>query len=205
MRAGARISQRDVFVDASERHAAAPDAEQAHFHLKRIAGTSNRSLDDRVGAKLAPAIERNRVGRGDLFDGLVRVARNHVELALEREIVPEHLGDDPRSLGRFLVRRQRDEIGDGVMQGRADVPGDRDADFRLAWRWSRLLRWRRGLRRDHGKSADVSRSDKKMLTRILHGSVLYFVRTRNSRCTVKCGSGNAAGSGASIRVLTRAR
>ena len=90
VRRRARISQRDVVVDAAERDAAAAHAEQAHFHLKRIARPSHRSLDDGVGAKLAPAIEGDRIGCRRLLDGLVGVARNHVELALEREIVPQH-------------------------------------------------------------------------------------------------------------------
>ena len=36
-------------------------------------------------------------------------------------------------------------------------------------------------------------------------SVLYFRSYSNSRWTVNCGSGNAAGSGASVRVFTSAR
>ena len=87
MRDRARISQRDVVIDAAERHAARAHVEQAHLDLKGVAGALDRTLDDTVGAELAPAIERDGLGRRRLLDGAVGVARNHVELALERQIV----------------------------------------------------------------------------------------------------------------------
>ena len=136
MRREPRISQRDVVVDAPQRDAAVADAEEAHDDLKGIAGSPDRALDDPVGAQLAPAVELDRVGRRCLLDRPIGVARNHVELALEREIVPQNLRDELGRFDRFLVGRQRDEIRNGVVCGRTRFPADLDADFRLTRRRS---------------------------------------------------------------------
>ena len=47
----------------AERDCARAHVEQAHLDLERVAGALHRALDDAVGAELAPAIERDRVGR----------------------------------------------------------------------------------------------------------------------------------------------
>ena len=68
-----------------------------------------------VGAELAPAIERHGVDRRRHRDRRVGVARNHVELALEVEVVPQHLADrrgDRLALG---IGRRGEEVGHGEL------------------------------------------------------------------------------------------
>ncbi len=166
---GARVPERHVVVHASERDLARAYVEQAHLDLERVAGAPHRAFDDAVGAELAPAIVGDRVGRRNRLDRAVGVARNHVELALERQVVPQHLRDQLGGIGRFLVGGERDEIGDSVVRrGAGLTPNGRpDADFRC---WRRRLLWlRRRLRRENRHGAEAGRRSAEVPNPVLHG------------------------------------
>ena len=94
------------------------DCASAHVIQAQLHANAGRHLlhgadHHAVGAELAPAIVRHRVDRRRRRNALVGVARNHVELALEIQIVPQHLADDARRLGRFAIVRKRQQIGHG--------------------------------------------------------------------------------------------
>ena len=74
--------------------------EEAHLHANRVGiGLLHGAEDDGVGAELAPRGKRNLFGGARGGDRGVRVPRNHIELALEVEVVPQHLAESLCDLG----------------------------------------------------------------------------------------------------------
>ena len=109
-------------------------------------------IDQPVHAQLAPAIEGHVAHRPRRRDRRVGVARDHVELALEVQIVPEHFGDRLRDGRRVRVGRERDEVGHGDVGQAAGPALDRQLEvLRLLLR-RRLLR-RLLLRRERERRA----------------------------------------------------
>ena len=106
--------------------------EQPHLDPQAVGGLLHRADDEAVGAELAPAIERHVVERARRRDRRVGVARNQVELALEVQIVPEHLADRLRSRRCLGVGRERDEVGHRVLRRRARLAGDAQFDLATA-------------------------------------------------------------------------
>ena len=102
----------------------------------------HRADDEAVGVQLAPAVERDVAERGGLGNRAVDVARDERELALEVEVVPQHLADRLRGGDRFGVGRQRDEVGNREPRRDAAFAADGGRDF------GRLLR-----RREAGSAA----------------------------------------------------
>jgi hypothetical protein len=107
-----------------------------HLHAHRVrVGFLHGSEDDGIGAQLAPRVERDLFRRARDRNGRVRVARNHVELALEVQVIPQHLTE--RFRGIRHVGRERYEIGHRVPRRRAGFAADDQLNLR------RLLRRRR--------------------------------------------------------------
>ena len=177
--AGSRVLQRDPVVELSERHLARAHVEQPHLHPERVPVPLHRADDHAVGAELAPAIEGNVGGRLRLRNRAIRVARNQIELALEGEVVPQHFTEHLGGGDRFGVRRQRDEIGHGVVQRRADVAGDRQVDIRLA---GRRRRWWRAFAHPADARGARCRRPRKIGAGLM-GCVpaLFFAGNRTSR------------------------
>ena len=102
----------------SRRHAV-----QAHLHSHGGTRLCDGADDQAVGTKLAPPIEGLFTDRRRDRDRLISVARNHVELALVVEVVPQHLADRSRNLLRLADRsRARGNRGRPVAAGSRDHP-----------------------------------------------------------------------------------
>ena len=91
VRVGARIARVEILL--GEDRLARAHVHQANLHGRLAARLLDRSEDDGVGTKLAPRGERDIVWALGCRDRGVRIARDHVELALEVEVVPQDLAD----------------------------------------------------------------------------------------------------------------
>jgi len=131
VRAGARICHADAVVLFAQGQLTGADVEEPELDVKRITGPLYRCEHHSVGIQLAPTWEGN-VGRGlRLRDGSVRVARNQIELALERQVIEEHLSHQLGGRYGLCVLRQRHKIRHRIVKGSADVAADFDIDVRL--------------------------------------------------------------------------
>ena len=121
------------------------DLDQPHLHAHAVADLLHRADHEAVGVQLAPAGERHVGERRGPRNGGVGVARNQQELALEVQVVPQHLADRLRDRRRLGVGRERDEIGYGEPRRRGPFAADRDADLGGLLRRRLLRRLLRGL------------------------------------------------------------
>ncbi len=148
---------RGTAVFLPERRLTGAHVEHPRIHLESVAGFFHGADDEAVGVQLAPAVERDiseRRGRGNAG---IDVARDERELALEHQVVEQHLTDLLRHRDRFGVFRQRDEIGHRDARRLAAFAADRRDHVgglrrrlrRLLWRW--LLRVGGG---DQGRESD---------------------------------------------------
>ena len=158
----------------------------------------------------APSSRHRSNGTSPIDSGgrnrLVRVARNHVELALEVHVVPQHLADHPRCLLNFLVGREGDEVWHGQARRRPGLARDAHFDagglLRCRRRRGRLLL--RGER--SGRQADCQRRPEQMarqrtpceVSRVMPMILTVCNPCRGARSAARpC---NAAGSGGNCRV-----
>ena len=80
--------------------------------------------DDAVGIQLPPAVKRHIGHRSGRRDRGVRVARDQRELALEVQIVPQHLRDRLRGIDGLGVFGEGDEVWHGQAWRRARLTGE---------------------------------------------------------------------------------
>ena len=161
VRVRARIARVEILFGEDRLTRAHVDEPDLHDGLapRLLHGTKDNS----VGAELAPGGKRHVVRTSGGRNRRVGVTRDHVELVLEVEVVPQHFTD--RFCGFCSLGRERDEIGHGETRRRAGVTGDHDCHFRrlLRLRWCRRcgrLLPRRGndSRRRHNSQSPSDRS-----------------------------------------------
>ncbi len=175
VRTGAGIAEPDAVVLLAQGHLPGADVEQPHFDVERGAGALNGADDDAVRAQFAPAVVGDVVRRLGRRDGAVGVARNHVELALEGEIVPQDFAHQLRRGSRLCVGCQGNEVRHGIVQRRIGFAGDHDIDFGLAL-GSRRGRLRRILRRKYGDACGARDGSEEKF---------HFLGYSKLKCTVK--------------------
>ena len=177
----------------------AADVEQPNLNLEAGSFLLRRADHQPVGAQLAPPIERHVGHRAGDRNRAVGIARDHVELALEIQVVPEHLADGLRRRLRLGVSRQRKEIGHRVMRRRAGA--GRDDQLHLVLLRRRRRRWlgRRVLGRQQRRAQGGHRSQQCEM------SSQHQRSYRKMRWTVRAFSVNCGGSGGSCRVTSSAR
>ena len=91
------------------------DLIEPHLHADLGAVLPHRANHHAIGAQLAPrfvghGFERRRGRHVRVF-----LARDHVELALERHVVEQHFTQQLRDLTRLGVGRERNEVGHGEL------------------------------------------------------------------------------------------
>ena len=137
------------------------DVEQPHLDTHVVAGALHRAEDHRIGAELPPRRERHLLRRPRRRHAAIGVARDHVELALEVEIVPQHL---PDGFGNVRgVGCEGDEVWNGVTRRRTRIAADHDRHFS----WLLCLLSGRSYRRrcDHscGRCRENAESPRRLL------------------------------------------
>ena len=105
--------------------------EQPHLEPQPVGRLLDRADQETVSAQLAPAVERHIGQRARRRNRCVGVARDQVELPLERQVLPEHRRDGAGGRRGLGIRRQREEIGHGVLGWCARFPGDAQLDLGL--------------------------------------------------------------------------
>src|SRR5207249_3593330 len=156
--------------------------------------------DDTVRAELLPAIDRELVDRRGARHRRRGVLRDHVELALEVQVVPKHVAYCLRRRAGLRVRRDGNEPGNRDFRRKSARAGDGDRDLGLL-RWrsgrrlGRRLLGRRLLRTQRNRAGQSTRKQDRFCHR------LYW----KTRWMVKWSSVNAAGRGGSRLVSVIAR
>src|SRR5262245_4093354 len=160
MREHTRVRGRSRILTA-ERGLPVPHVEEPDLDFESGSSFLDRADDEAVGVQLAPAIERDVGQRCRRRNRRVDIARNQTELALEIQVVEEHLADRFRNRHRFRVLGERNEFGNGKSRRSTTFTRNRRGELRglLRLLWRRLLLLRRRLLGERGRRASGKKRD----------------------------------------------